>query len=82
MNKLLGIELNLKAPLKPQIQMGAALFQKRTCQWPDIILVHPDLVITEPIDDLGIEVHREKFVQPHLAYIGTAECEDAVGEPA
>ena len=46
------------------------------------ILIHPDLQISEQISDLGIELHREKFVQPHLAYIGTADPENAVGEPA
>jgi hypothetical protein len=81
MNKLLMINLDLQTAIKPQLLVGAALFQKHTGSWPEVVLLNPGLEISDPISDLGMEVHHEICVQPHLAYIGISEPENAVGEP-
>lgn len=74
--KYLGISLDLKGNIEEQIRAGAAIYQQRTGDWPDTILANQSLPIPDELAPLGMEVHREKFVQPHLVYIGIAEPEN------
>lgn len=68
-NHFLGIELDLKSEIAPQLRVGASLYQQRTGHWPDKILLNPNLPEIPGIADLGVEIEAHAFVQDRKSVV-------------